>query len=388
MFFAVVAGAAPLYLILGERQSFFLDEWDFLSDRDVGSLSDLLRPHWEHWTTIPVVMYRVVWYFVGLRSYVPYQVMVIALHLIAATLLWIVMRRADVRPYIAAAAGSAFVLFGAGRDNIVWAFQITFVGSLVCGLAHLLLADHDGPVDRRDAWGIGFGLAGLMCSGVGVTMVIVVGIAAFLRRGWRAALFHTVPLGCVYVAWWFFHGRGATSIVADSGSIFRFVSISVENGFARFGQLPGVGIALAVILIVGIGLTMQQKSLAFLRQHASVPAALLVGALLFTLVNAIGRAASHGPETARAGRYVHLFVAMMLPALAVAADAVVERWRVLAPLVVALLLIGIPGNLDSVRLQGADQFALGTARVVELVAALADRKARPPLIASAPGEHR
>ena len=43
-----------------------------------------------------------------------------------------------------------FVLFGAGAQDILWAFQITFTGALVFGLVQLLLADHDGPVDRRD----------------------------------------------------------------------------------------------------------------------------------------------------------------------------------------------------------------------------------------------
>ena len=63
-------------------------------------------------------------------------------------------------------AAGLFLFLGSGYQNIVWAFQIGFVGSLVFGLAHLLLIDHDGGFDRRDALGLAFGLAGLMCSGV------------------------------------------------------------------------------------------------------------------------------------------------------------------------------------------------------------------------------
>ena len=47
--------------------------------------------------------------------------------------------------------------------------------SLVFGVAQLLLADHDGPVDRRDWLALAAGLIGLMCSGIAVTMTIVVG---------------------------------------------------------------------------------------------------------------------------------------------------------------------------------------------------------------------
>ena len=144
---------------------------------------------------MPIVVYRVLWQVVGLRSYVPYVGLAIVLHLVAAALLRVVMRRAGVRPWTATLAASVFVLFGAGAQDILWAFQITFTGALVFGLMHLLLADHDGPIDRRDWLGLGAGLLGLMCSGVAVTMVIVVGIATLLRRSWRVAALHTVPLG-------------------------------------------------------------------------------------------------------------------------------------------------------------------------------------------------
>jgi hypothetical protein len=64
-------------------------------------------------------------------------------------------------------------------------------------------------------------------------------------------------------------------------------------------------------------------------------------------------------DTARGGRYIYLVAALLLPALAVAADALVERWRVLIPVVAALFLIGIPGNLATANLHGTDRFMLG-----------------------------
>ena len=58
----------------------------------------------------------------------PYLVPVIAAHLTAAALLCVIMRRSDVDPWIATAAASAFALFGAGRDNVLWAIQIGYTG--------------------------------------------------------------------------------------------------------------------------------------------------------------------------------------------------------------------------------------------------------------------
>src|SRR5947199_8217185 len=107
----------------------------------------------------------------------PYQAVLILLHLTAALLLRTVMRRAGVGPWIATVAASLFVLFGAGDESILYAANIGFVRALVLGLTHLLLADHDGQFDRRDWLGLLAGFAGLLCSGVAVTMTIVVGVA-------------------------------------------------------------------------------------------------------------------------------------------------------------------------------------------------------------------
>ena len=346
-FALVVAIAFALFLAVGRRQSFFLDDWDFLAHRDGGDIGDLIRPHNEHWSTLPILVYRGLWRLFGVRTYLPYQLLVVLLHVTAAFLLRAVMRRAGVDPWLATAAASLFVLFGAGDENILWAFQIGFVASLVLGLAHLLLADHDGPIDRRDWLGLLAGFAGLLCSGGAVTMTIVVGLAMLLRRGWRIALFHTAPLGAVFVIWWLTEARDAyVSPGGDLESVARFVTIGIGAAFDSMGQLPGVGIALGVLLAVGLVLAWSGVDRANVRSRAAAPVALLAGGIVFLVTSGLGRATSFGPDFARSSRYVYFVAALVLPALAVAAEAVGQRWRILAPVVVVLLLIGIPGNLD------------------------------------------
>jgi hypothetical protein len=72
----------------------------------------------------------------------------------------------------------------------------------------------------------------------------------------------------------------------------------------------------------------------------------MLGAFVFLVIAGTGRAGVFGPEFARSGRYVYMVVAMSLPALAAAADAIVRRWRLLLPAVLLLLVIGIPGNVE------------------------------------------
>ena len=94
----------------------------------------------------------------GLRSYLPYQAVVLAFHLGSAVLLRVVMRRAGVSASIATITATAFVFFGSRSSDVVWAFQMSFSGSLLFGLGQLLLADHDGPIGRRDALALVGGL--------------------------------------------------------------------------------------------------------------------------------------------------------------------------------------------------------------------------------------
>jgi hypothetical protein len=347
VFVAVLAIALPLFLYYGRHRWFFYDEWDFLVVRDGASPGDLLRPHNAHWSTVPILVYRMLWRVVGLHSYVPYQLVLVLLHLTAAVLLRVVMRRAGVHPWIATAAASLFALFGVGYQNILWAFQIGFVGALVFGLCHLLLADHDGPVDRRDWLGLAAGTAGLMCSGVGVTMIAVVAIATFARRGWRTALLHTGPPALLYLVWWAAVARDVAGSRAGAGvgDAVRFISTGIAVSFDGMGQVPGLGVVFGVVLVAGALLVLRPRADTGSRRRLAAPAALLGGALVFLFVSAIGRAGTYGADSVRASRYLHLVAALSLPAIAVAADAIAGRWRALTPVMVGLLLVGIPGNL-------------------------------------------
>ena len=295
----VIEAVALLFstLFWGRHGWFGTDDWDFLADRKAGDLGDLVRPHFQHWTTIPVVLYRLLWSVVGLRSYWPYLFVVVLAHLAVAALLRVAMQRAGVGAWLATAMVVPFVFFGAGAEkHILLAFQITFVAALAFGLIHLLLADHDGPFDRRDWLGVGAGLAALLCSGVGVTMTLVVGIAVLLRRGWRVAMVHTVPLGIVYL-WW--------SLVAPKGQdvgqlggqspvqVARFVGIGVQAAFAGLGGVTGLGAVLALALLVGCGIVIHE-TWPTLRGRATVPASMLAGALVFLVVTGVFRAGAPG----------------------------------------------------------------------------------------------
>ncbi len=290
--------AAPLLLLyLARKHWFFLDEWDFLAHRSLGSFSDLMRPHnAEHWSTLPIIVYRTLYSVVGIRHYWPYQGVVIALHLVAVVLLRVVMRRAGVGPWTATiTAGALLLLLGSGLEDIVSAFQMGFVGSLVFGLAQLLLADHDGRWDRRDWYGLAAGAASLMCSGLGITMVVVVGVSVLLRRGVRAAAGHVVPLAGLYLTWWLAEGRPtgghqpSISWLSLAGRLVQWDASGGYGGFTGLGSSLIVGGAIGVALAAGLVLAWAPAGMSRLRGTGAPVCALAVGALVFITVSGLGR---------------------------------------------------------------------------------------------------
>ena len=67
-FAAVEIYALRTWLRLGRSAWFYQDEWDFLAKRKAGDLGDLFRPHNGHWTTLPILAYRLLYAIFGLRS--------------------------------------------------------------------------------------------------------------------------------------------------------------------------------------------------------------------------------------------------------------------------------------------------------------------------------
>ena len=339
-----VAAVFTILFVLGRHRWFFGDEWSFLAERDAGDLGDLFGSHAEHWSTIPVLMYRALWNVFGLRTYLPYQTVVVAMHVTTAFLLRMVMRRAGVRSWTASVVAAGFLLFGPGEENILWAFQMGFVGALMFGLVQLILSDHDGPIGRRDAVGLLAGAAGLMCSGVALPMVAVVGAAALVRRGWKVAAFQVLPLAALYGVWRLAtspggidnpYGRNPTV-----SEISRFVWSGLRGTFVAVGGFGAIGVFLAVVLFVGAWLSWNDR-----RVHSRLvaPAALVGGALLFLVGTSVTRWFVT-PTADSQSRYLYILAALLLPALAVAVDAVIRRWRLLTPLVLGVLLVATVKN--------------------------------------------
>ena len=181
---SVIAGAVLLYL--GRSLTYWHDEWRSITF--TGSATDYLRPVNEHWSTFPLLLYRATFEFVELRSYLPYLTEVIVLHLLAVAAAYVLMRR-RVGPFVATALAIPLLFLGAGSENLFWAFQTGFVGSVMFGLWALVL------IERTGRWSTVVAsvllLASLLSSGVGLVFLV----AAFWQDDPRLIATHSCP-GC------------------------------------------------------------------------------------------------------------------------------------------------------------------------------------------------
>jgi hypothetical protein len=374
--------AAPLILWFNRNQWFFGDEWEFFANRMSGWGRVLFEPHNEHWSTAPILAYRAVYAAVGLRSYLPYVAVLVVLHVTAAHLLWRVMNRVGVAPLVSTGLAAVFAVLGSGYENLLWAFQIGFVGSVAVGLAHLLLVDHDGPFGRRDrlAWVVA--VVGLLFSGISVIMTVTSGVSVLLRRGVKDALATVAPPAAVYVLWFaavghegLGSGGGRAESVLDAPA---YLWTGLSSALEGASGIPAAG---AVLVILVLGWLLRHG--AATRLPSAPATAMAVGAASLFAMLAAGRS-GYGVEQATASRYLYIAVALLLPALGLmlsdATGRVVSR-QVAALIVLAPVLLHNVASFRELSHAEADrERAIRT--TVLAAAALADDGA--PLAATQP----
>jgi len=196
-----------IVMVIGRNQWFARDDWAFLFTRErmhetAGIDTMLMEPQDGHWMLWPILVFRGLYHIVGTRSYVPYLLVLWATHLGAVVLAHMWMRRFGVTVWISTLMTTLLLVFGAGWENLVFAVQIVYNFSLLAFLGHMLLVDHDGPLDRRDGFGVLVSLIGVSSSGFGPFFGFGVGLLLVLRRRWLAAVVAVVPQALAFVWWW------------------------------------------------------------------------------------------------------------------------------------------------------------------------------------------
>jgi hypothetical protein len=260
-------------LYLTRYMNFFYDEWDFVTGYRPGQSISILFPHNEHWSTIPILIWKLLFAVFGLRSHLPYEAAALAAHVACALLLFALIRR---RSGDVPAFGAALILLvlGSGSTDIIWAFQVGWTLSIAFGLAAMLLIESSPTILSR--WRVGaisgVLLCSLMSSGIGLGFLAAVTVWLLTDARRRPYLLAVVVPIVAYLAWFVAYGAGLqgtpgapcptcpTAFGNDLrtmgpgyiANVFDYASVGLKASATGVFGLPGIvgQIAPAVLIVL------------------------------------------------------------------------------------------------------------------------------------------
>jgi len=241
--------AAVWFMLLGRGLTFFFDEWNFVDTRGQSFWTTDLSPHNGHPVIVPFALYRLAFAAVGIGRYWPYMALVVAVNILCGWLLFILLRR-RLSPVVAAALASVVMLLGPAWQDLLWPFQIGFLGSMAGGLGALVFLDRQRT--RPDLLAAACLTLAVFSSGVGISVLVGITVELLWRRSSWHRIWVTVVPAALFGAWYLTKGRGSTPVIEpglSAGAHFVGAAAAGVLG-ASTGQSSAVGGVLAIVLVV------------------------------------------------------------------------------------------------------------------------------------------
>jgi hypothetical protein len=344
---AICAASAATVVLLGTRLTFFNDDWSFLLQRPGFTAHALLDDHNGHLSLLPVLVYKGLVALVGLDAQWAFRlVLAVAVAAVGGMVYALVAVRAGRVPALVAA--TLLVFLGPAWEDLLWSFQIGFVGSLAAGLGALLALERDGP--RGNAAACALLVASVGLSDVGIALVVAAAISLALRGRLRQAWIVAVPLA-LFALWLVTYGRDASTGLSSSrlldvpGYVLDSAAAGVASltGFAPggwFGATTVSGRALLALALLAIVLWALRGG----RPSAGV-LVFLAGALAFWCL--AGANFTFGREPV-ASRY-QLVDATFLILIAAELAGPVRLGRAASAALLAAALVVLGSNLTALR---------------------------------------
>jgi hypothetical protein len=225
----LLSGTVVLYM--GRGLGFFFDDWDFVTHDYGGGVHSLLVGHGGNLVLFPVLVYKALFHLAGLDHYAAFRLVVLLLHLACGVLVFVLASRRV--SHVNALLAAALIMFlGAAWEDLLWAFQITYLLSVAGGLGAWVLIERD---DRLGA------IAAMVCLGVaigssslGIALAIGVAVELLWRGRWRSGWIVLLP-AILYVIWYLNYGE---SQITRNGLI-NAPGFAEDLAAAAFGGLVG-----------------------------------------------------------------------------------------------------------------------------------------------------
>jgi hypothetical protein len=354
-----------LIMWLGRDQWFFGDDWAILAPRLDGSV---MAPHVGHWNLGPAIVFPALRNIVGLESYLPFLALAVLAHLAVAHLIWRVLGRVGVSPWIASLLSILIMVLGAGGENLLWAFQFGFMGAIALGLGTLLLLDRQKLTIPAV---IALSVLAPMFSGTALPVLAAAAIVGWVRHGFRRTALVLLPAATCYLVWFVLIGaqhpapHAGIHSVAEIGSALLFAAAMFGAGLGRLLPFVPLGVIPALVVAVWFFLTIRRG----LRTKATAAYALIIGSVVFVVLTSYSRM-SFGLSAAASERYAYVTIVMLLPAIGLLLTAVALQGRALGIVSVAVIIALIGFNVSLLVVESSAQATREAASKKQVMASL------------------
>lgn len=332
--YLALAIAAVGYAVVSTRGWFFFDDFAFIVPSQQG---DIWMPHVGHWSTVPFALFLVLRAIFGINSYLPFAIPVIVACLAFAHLVWRFMLRVGVAPALATAFSLLLIFFGAGSENILWAFQVGFVGAMALVMGVILVLLRSQLRARDVVLIVALSIVALASSGTSLPLLAVAALIAWQRHGFRRAVALFAGPAVVYAAWFLLQGRlsppsGRASGVAQLlTAVPQYALSMLTDGFGR--AFPVAVLGPILFSAVGIWAVLSYRGASWRHRPAYL---LFLAAPLFALFTAYSRV-NLGMVTATSSRYLYFAISMVIPLLALGMTELTQRFSLRVGAVTALV---------------------------------------------------
>jgi hypothetical protein len=297
-----------------QRTWFFGDDFAFLTYRYFSALNGdwskaLMYPHNEHWVAVPSLLFITIERVVGLKNHLVFMAPVLIAHFVIVLSVGQILRR-RCKSELTALCGIATIGFiSPGAENLLWAFQIGFVGAIALGFIQLKLLDRGGQISFRDYAASLIGVVAVATQGTGLTAIAFVTLFMLVRKQFlRALLVSGVPV-IAFLLWYTSYG----DLIQSKRATFELmldIPIYVLNGLSTsldaLIHIPG-----STTIILGFCIFGLEKLKRFSEEYY-LPLSLAVGAVVFYVLNGLSRI-QFGVEQATASRYTYVGVVLITP---------------------------------------------------------------------------
>ena len=284
-----------IYLFsLTAHNTFTFDEWMFFTGRRNWSFHALVANHNGHLSIVPATIYISVFKLFGYAHYEVFRLLAVVFHL-AVTLLAADRIRRRNGWFIASAVGLALALMGGGSENILWGFQIGFIGSLLFFL--IALRCYERSLEMTDlAWPLLTMIAVCLSvgsSGTGIGSILVLFFLTIRTPQWKRLWWVSVVPGVMYAAWYVRYA-GSENTHSTVSVIPAFVANSASYSMSAIFGIDHIWGLLMIGALVAyfIRLISAHK---ISRHSLAIP----VFVLFFWFATAYGRAIYGHPESSR-----------------------------------------------------------------------------------------